>query len=278
MDIEEKHEVASQQLIRYIIGLAVFEFILIGVAVAGSVYVVQAKIQIPVEFIYIAVISLNIIGGTPIVFLVRRAGKVEALFWKEIAEQYGYTYVHRPYFQNSALVFQQGRDRATGHGVMGTVHDRPFRFFQYRYTTNEGKSGRTHSYCVFEVVFSGTFPHIYLNNTRNRDLSNLKRFFLPRISLPAELEKNFDLHGPKGYEIEVLEIFTPDLLLHLLDAGWEHDLELVDQKLYIFREKPIRTKQELEYEVKRLQKLLEILAPKLNRLRLTPIGDLKSTL
>jgi len=281
MDIEEKNNAASRQLVGSIVGLAIFEFVLIAAAILGSIYVTQQKMQVPFEFFFVAIAVFGFVAMVPVIFLAQRAGKLEAMFWKEIAERYGYTYVHRPYFQNSALVFQEGYDRATGHGLMGTVSDRAFRFFQYHYTTGTARvsgSGKTRSYCVSEVVFSGTFPHIYLNNTRNYNLSNLKGFFLPRISLPAELEKKFDLHGPKEYEIEVLEIFTPDLLVHLLDMGWEHDIELVDQKLYVFREKPIRTKQELENEVVRLQKLVEILAPKLNRLKLTPIGDLTSTL
>lgn len=186
--------------------------------------------------------------------------------------------MHRPYFEVSALVFQQGQERGTGHGLMGTIHDRPFRFFQYHYTTGGGRNKQTHTYDVYEVVFSGTFPHIYLNNTRNRDLSGLKGYFLPRISLPYELEKKFNLHGPKQYEIEVLEIFTPDLLLHLLDVGWDHDLELVDQKLYVFREESIRTNQAFEEELRRLEKLLELLTPKLNHMQLAPIGDHVTTL
>ena len=278
MSIEEKRAANSRHLIGAIIAVVAFEFLLIAGATAGSAYAVHAGIDIPIELFYIAVVTLGGIGMVPIVLLILQAKKLETAFWKEIAEQYGYTYVHKPYFQESALTFQEGRGRATGHGLMGTVLDRPFRFFQNRYTVREGKHARTHTYCVSEIVFAGSFPHIYLNNTHNRNLSNLKTFFLPRIPLPAALEDKFNLHGPKGYEIEVLEIFTPDLLLHVLDVDWEHDLELVEQKLYIFREKALRTKQELDDEMARLRKLLDILAPKLNRAKLTPIGDLKSTL
>ena len=278
MNIEEKRKTVSRYILWAIIGLTVFEVMLIGVGMAGSAYALEAGMHVPTEFFVVAIVALGGVGAIPIIFLIRRAGELGVMFWKEVAQLHGYTYVHRPYFQESALVFQQGHGRATVHGLMGTIQDRPFRFFQYRYTVGSGKNQQTHTYCVFEVVFAGTFPHVYLNNTRNRDLSGLKGFFLPRIPLPVELEKNCTLHGPHQYEIEVLEIFTPDLLLHLLDAGWEHDLELVDQKLYVFREKPIRTKQEFEHELGRLQELLAILAPKLNRMKLTPIGDHVTTL
>ena len=272
MSVEEKRKATSRWLVGVIVALAVFEFIALGLTEVSPAYA-------PYESFFDAAVILGlIIGGVPIVFLVRRLKALEAMFWKEVAQLYGYTYVHRPYFQNNALVFQQGHARATEHGLMGTVHDRPFRFFQYRYTTGSGKSKQTHTYGVYEVAFAGTFPHIYLNNTRNRDLSGLKGFFLPRIPLPLELEKKFNLHGPMQYEIEVLEIFTPTLLLHLLEADWDHDLELVDQKLYVFREEAIRTKQEFEHELARLQQLLELLTPKLNRMKLSLIGDHVTTL
>jgi len=268
---EEKREAASRQLVGAVVALVILQ----GIVLGGAFVMLGTLSESLANTLIIPVL---LVGGVPIVFLMRRLSALETAFWKEVAQLHGYTYVHRPYFEESALVFQQGHSRATGHGLMGTVHDRPFRFFQYHYTVGHGKHPQTHTYCIFEVAFAGTFPHVYLNNTRNRDLSSIKGFFLPRIPLPHELEKDFNLHGPKQYEIEVLEIFTPDLLLHLLDTKWEHDLELVDQKLYVFREQPVRTKQEFEHELGRLEELLALLAPKLNRMKLTPIGDHKTTL
>lgn len=279
MDTQKAYNTLSRGLTRIIITLVIFELALTGVAVYSLVYSIKEDVLVPSEFYMVIITVFVFVGIVPVVLLVRREEKLEKQFWKELTEQNTYTYVHRPYFQNSALLFQEGDYKATGHGLMGTINGCAFRFFQYRYTTKAaGRHKTVHTYCVAEVVFSGTFPHIYLNNTHNRNLSTWKGFFLPRISLPTELESRFDLHAPQKYEIEVLEIFTPDLLLHLADSGWEHDIELVDQKLYVFREKPVLSKQDLEHEVDRLQKIVYLLAPKLNRLVLTPIGDLKSTL
>lgn len=283
MNTEKKIEATIERTKRLIIGVAIVDFVLIGLGFIAF-YAILGHGELgrdesaPTELLFAGLLVWIALCMIPIGLLTLRLKKLEAQFWKETAELCGYTYVHRPYFQDSALVLQQGRNRNTGHGLMGTLNDRPFRFFQYRYTTGSGKSKRINTYCVFEVVFSGSFPHIYLNSTRNRDLASLKALFLPRMSLPAALEKDFNLHAPAGYEIEALEIFTPDLLQHLLESEWEHDLELVDQKLFVFREKSINTKQELEHELKRLQALLKVLAPKLNRMKFTQVGDLKSSL
>ena len=270
MTIEEKRKINSRRLFYAIGCLGIVEFALMALK---DVY-----LDVPGELFIVTMAIAAIIGIIPIAIFAHRAQKLETAFWKEVATQYGYAYVYRPYFQDKALMFQEGHGKATGHGLTGTLLDRPFRFFQYRYTTGSGKHRQTHHYCVSEIVFTGSFPHIYLNNVRNRNLTSIKSFFLPRVALPAPLEGKFNLHGPKGYEIEVLEIFTPDILAHLLDVDWQHDFELVDQKLYIFREKPLRTKQELEEEIERLQKFLTILTPKLNRMKLAPIGDLSHKL
>jgi len=213
-----------------------------------------------------------------IAYVISRSNKLNELFWKELAALYGYTYVRAPYFTGNALMFREGHNRRTGHGLSGTMEDRPFRLFEYQYVTGSGKSTRTHSYVVFEVIFEGTFPHIYLNNEYNGSLSGLKELFMPRLMLPPSLDKKFNLYAPKGYEIEALEIFTPEVLALIMDEGWGHDTELTGNALYVFVPGQIRTKSELDGEIERLRKMVALLAPRLNRFKLTPIGDLRHTL
>ncbi|MBI2048585.1 MAG: hypothetical protein HYT30_01525 [Parcubacteria group bacterium] len=220
----------------------------------------------------------GVFGVMPILLYVHYVQKLEKKLWQHLALRYGFTYASKPYFQEYALMFKEGHSRATSNALLGTIHDRAFRIFQYQYTIGSGKTRRTYKYCVSEVVFSGTFPHIYLNNTRNRDLSGLNGFFLPKVPLPAAFDGKFKLHTPEGYEVEALEIFTPDVLLHILESDWQHDIELVDQKLYVFREKPIYSEADLEEEIEHLRQLVALLSPTLNRMKLAPIGDLPTTL
>jgi hypothetical protein len=273
MNTEELYAKASRRLSRSTIGLIAFEFIFFVLVLVGIVNGIPEKTHIPLEAMLFGLFIIGTLGALSILFLTLRAGDLETQLWKEIAEQYGCTYVKQPELRSNALIFQEGEKKYTKRGLSGIIQNHPFRFFQYSYETGSKDRPKTHNYCISEITFNGTFPHIYLNNTKNRNISFLKGLLLPRLTLPTELEKKFNLHSPKEYEIETLEIFTPDLLLNLLNMQWEHDLELVDQKLFVFREKPIRTKQEIADEIERLEKLLEILAPKLNHQKLTPIGD-----
>lgn len=273
MNTEEEYTKVSRRLSRSTIGLIAFEFTLFVLVLVSNATGILEKTHIPLEIMLFGIFIIGMFGALFILSLTYLAGDLETQLWKEIAEQFGYTYEERPGIQSNALIFQEGEKKYTQRGLSGILHNHPFRFFQYCYVTGSKDRPKTHNYCISEITFNGTFPHIYLNNTKNRNISFLKGLLLPQLSLPAELEGKFDLHSPTEYEIETLEIFTPDLLLHLLTMEWEHDLELVDQKLFVFREKPIQTKKEIADEIEQLKKLLEILAPKLNHLKLTPIGD-----
>ena len=256
-------------------GLIVYEALLFAVF---FLLLPKALSTMILESEFAGLLFFGVFGVIPIFLVTHYSQRLETELWTHLAARYQFTYVHEPYFQEYALMFKQGHARGTRHGLMGTLQDRAFRIFQYQFTIGHGKHSRTYHYCVSEVVFAGTFPHLYLNNTRNRDLQDLKGFFLPRVPLPSVFDGNFKLHAPEGYEIEALEIFTPDVLEHILSSEWTHDIELVDQKLYAFREKPIYSEADLEEEVEQLRQLVALLSPALNRARLTPIGDLPATL
>lgn len=261
---------------RRLLWVLCFGLLLDGLLVIA--FLVLNSFNTPSWLIDALIIGIFSVSGTVMAVFIMWLVKLHEFFWKELAAEYKFTYTFRPYFQNHALLFREGSGRHTGHGISGTLENQAFRLFEYYFSTGQGKSRQTHSYLVFEIVFSGTFPHIYLNNERNRDLSGFKDAFLNRITLPASFDKQFNLYGPKGYEIEVLEVMTPDVVARLADEKWEHDTELVDGKLYVFREQMIRIKADLEKELARLRQVVKILAPKLNRMSLTPIGDLPHTL
>ncbi len=207
-------------------------------------------------------------------------GKVQIRFWKEVAESRGWSYEKdHSVAGERGLLFHQGSGRTVLHAVSGVYHEQPLSIVEYMYTTGSGKSKQTHYYTIFEVKFRGTFPHLYLNNIKNADyIDFFRKMGLPQLSLPAEFEKKFQLYAPKQYEIEALQIFSPDVLEFLLREKWEHDLELTESELIISRPMHINSASELETELTKVQTLVDRMAPTLNRIRLAEIGDYPSTL
>jgi hypothetical protein len=228
-------------------------------------------------------LSIFIIGLPWMVFLAWCYiiyAEAQTAFWKQLAMKYGWEYTrHRKISKEKALLFQIGHTKMADHGIVGSYNSQPFYIFEYVYVTGKGKTRVAHQFTVFEVKFTGTFPHLYLN-CRNDWYANTPSPLsaLATIPVPKEFSKQFKLYAPKEYEIETLEIFTPEVFAHLIDSGWKHDMEFVDGELVMYRNGEFTNFTDLDVEVNKIKKFIDILAPRLNRLKLTKIGDLSPTL
>lgn len=270
---EERSRQAQRDLTVFMASFFAFELIVM----TGGMYA-AANGSISPDLMGALFAGTTILAIPFLVMLIFRVVRARKEFWMETATLLGFTYAEKPYFSKDALLLRVGHSRHTGHALLGTLENFAFRFYEYGYSTGHGKSRRSYSYSVFELSFAGTLPHLYLNNVRNRDLPGLAEEFLPELSLPESFKGKFRLYGPKGYEIEALTIFTPTLLEFIQKNEWSHDLEIVGQRLYVFREKTITGKAELDEELTRLRNLLALIGPTLSRATLTPVGDLPHSL
>jgi len=75
------------------------------------------------------------------------------------------------------------------------------------------------------------------------DLSDNNLRKVSKIELPSELEVHFNLFSEKKYEIEMLHIFTPDVLTMLYDNYKDFNLDFVGNKLFIYSKYVISKKQ-----------------------------------
>lgn len=201
--------------------------------------------------------------------------KVKNLFWKQTAEANGWQYKESASeIEGSGIMFQQGKRRSVGNLIEGNADNRPFSTFNYSFVTGEGKHQITHAYQVFSFAFNGSFPHLYLNNRHNSYNITVGE----KIPLPFEFEKEFCLSAPKEYEIEALEIFTPDILSKILEGKYVHDVEFVDKRMLIFVEKDIGDFEKFEEEFRKASELRDIFSRTLDRFAFETIGDRPSTL
>ncbi len=201
--------------------------------------------------------------------------KARKAFWKTIANKYGWNYIpRRDITHEKGLVFHLGHSQRGHQSIEGSYLNHPFSIFEYSYSTGSGRDRSTYYFTVFEIKFNGTFPHIYLNYKKDWLNTATLSFNAVNISLPTEFAKMFKLLAPKEYEAETLELFTPDLFQSLLDLGWDYDMEFVEGELVIYRIKTFSNFYDLDTETKRVQKIIDLLAPKLNKMKLTPIGDI----
>lgn len=215
------------------------------------------------------------IGSLPIMgILIFRGYLVErgrSVFWKEFALRNGYTYSSTLDLSKEAgIMFKQGNaGRSVRHVLSGILDGKEARIFHYMFKIKAGKYTTSYTYTVFCLKFQGQFPHFYLNRSGNAYGVSIGE----HISLPSAFEEKFKLYAPREYEIEALQIFTPDVLEHLLEIDYKYDVELVDNELLIFIDGEIDSSDKLQKEFNNAKKMRDYLAPNLDRMKFSPIGD-----
>ena len=229
-------------------------------------------------FTYIALIPIGII----LTYSRYLIGQGRSVFWKEFALRNGWGYSPKlDLSKEPAILLKQGNSgRSAKYELRKTIDGKQVRIFYYTFTVRVGKHTYTYSYTVIGFTFSGSFPHLYLDralNTSGATKISLGSFGvkvdLPPVSLPSEFEEKFKLYVPQKYEMEALQIFTPDILIRLLDIDFKYDIEFINQEVLIFIDGEIDSLEKLEHEFEAAKKIRDLLAPTLNSIKFSPIGD-----
>jgi len=141
--------------------------------------------------------------------------------------------------------------------------------FQSLVKSNNNKSSRKYNYTVLEITFEKTtFPHILLR-TKNFSLfidKNLQSLRKQEDQVFNLNNSNFELTADRGYHVEVMQIFTPEVLDFLNNQAREFNIEFCDNKLNIFENKIIDSQKDLIHLYEIAKKLLDSAGPLLDRL------------
>jgi Protein of unknown function (DUF3137) len=87
-------------------------------------------------------------------------------------------------------------------------------------------------------------PHMIAIAKRKRRVFGARQSIAPGLkrgqvlSLEGDFDKYFTLYAPRQYERDALYVFTPDLMVLLIDRLASYDLEIVDNRLYIYSHTP----------------------------------------
>lgn len=75
-------------------------------------------------------------------------------------------------------------------------------------------------------------PHIVVDSRRNGKLRQFSPVAAP-LSFEGDFDKFFTVYVPAGYERDALELFTPDVMACLIDAGTGWDIEIVEDRMIV---------------------------------------------
>jgi hypothetical protein len=167
-------------------------------------------------------------------------------------------------------LFSIGHSQLANNAITGKYIDNSIRIFNYSYTVGSGKNSRTSRFTVCEVEIEKTqFPHIFLKSDSMWRHSKKDAFGQDkdvRIKLNKEFEDKFELYATQDYEIEVLQIFTPELLKILTDQGSHFSIEFAENKIYFYDDLVIKKHSQLENLYSVVKKVLDSSGPLLHRL------------
>jgi hypothetical protein len=203
----------------------------------------------------------------PFLYYAYFASQAKKWFMQQFAEKNGMQYQET--LQVGAMkgrLFKAGNDRKIEHVVSTRYRNHPLKLFHYSYSTGSGRNKSTHPFTVIEIIFEKVeFPHILLQS------KTMKKFGAKvkgekSLSLEEEYNMNYNLYTVPGYEIEIFQIFTHQVLRFLKEKGEHFSIEFADDRLYIYDDLSISNKKQLQdmYEV--TQRIFDSIGALLNRL------------
>jgi len=174
-----------------------------------------------------------------------------------------------------APYLQMGLNRSLQDIVSGTYQSYPLQFFNYNCVVGSGKSRHTITFTAARIGYKATLSRIFLDAhhhyfTEDAALS-LNTPFLDKneefIKLEGDFNKYFTLYAPKGYEIETLQILTPDIMEDLIAYSKNFSLEFYGSNLYIYSRKVITSGKDLCQLYDLVKFLAAKVAPELERIK-----------
>lgn len=261
----EVKRIANNKLKPVLIVFVVCSFILISFIFYFSFYDINELLADSLELLIIPII-IGLLYFTYKFYL-----KAGFDFWYNFAEKNNGSYApFANYLDEKSIMFKEGRDRIIEHVVkLENTFGESMRIFTYSFKlTNMENSSRR--YTVFNFKFDGNVPNIYLNYKHN--LFGIKTY--NEIPLPREFEKYYRLSSAPQYEVEALEIFTPDIMVNILDIGFFTDIELIDNEIYFFIEMTRQNEiDKLGENYEYIMKIMKLLNPKIDKFSFEKIGN-----
>ncbi len=210
--------------------------------------------------------AMIILFGSLILWAMFLGGLKEEIlvkFYQQFASMNKYNFTHSDInIVEDGVLFREGRDRIKLNIISGKFKNHSIALFNYSFTVGQRKSQHTYFYTVFEIDYDKRIPRMFLRSDRYKLL-----MFKPdfqngrRLRLEGDFDKHFDLFVEEKFEIEALQIFTPDIMHKLMTDWSKFTLEFTNDKIYIYIVDKISKKEDIQSMYNLAKYLIDRLAP-----------------
>lgn len=176
----------------------------------------------------------------PVFLFAYISNKVRAAFMNQFAQANGYNYSPiGPIDTQTGYIFSRGHSRSVDDYITGKYLNCPLELFIFTYKEGFGKHEHTYWNTIFSLDFQDPVPHITLLRVDSPAGSSLGI----KLQLEGNFNQKFNLYVQKGFEIEALQIFTPDFMAKV--ESWNLELEFIGTKLYVYAASALSKKSDL---------------------------------
>ncbi|MBP7804748.1 MAG: hypothetical protein KA052_00810 [Candidatus Pacebacteria bacterium] len=160
------------------------------------------------------------------------SSKILIEFLKEFAKTNGYTFADTgPY--GVGRIFNIGHSRRASNIIAGERNGLPFAFYSYSYTVGRGKNASRYSFTVFSIEMKTPLPPLFLQSNRYPSGGYPMFSDLIKLKMEGDFNKHFTVLVRKDFEIEVLQLFTPDMMAYWIDKASRYSLEWNGENMYL---------------------------------------------
>lgn len=174
--------------------------------------------------------------------------KVDGAVSKEFADSIKYSYKESSKMDSVAgQLFSEGENKRIYDCISGNNGKIPLRIYSYAYSLGSGKNLQTHTFSVFEAIFNAKMPHIVVlskeSETMQHQDSQLVSGKKEELLLETNFNKYFSILSPDGNELEVYQLFTPDIMADFIDRLTGLNVEFYNNKIYLYTPNLITNKE-----------------------------------
>jgi len=195
--------------------------------------------------------------------------EVKSQFYRQFALANGFTYARSGYVPGlTGSLFRIGRPHKPEDIVSGDFAGHPIKLFNYSYTKGSGKHQITYHATVLQITHDHELPPLLL--TLDWEYwGGLSPVFpdARKISTEGDFDKTFDLYVRQKYEIEALQVFTPDFMEIYRERWKQFSLDFDGDKIFIYSRNYIVDKKYLQEMYDLARHLINKLEPVLLRMQ-----------
>ena len=163
-------------------------------------------------------------------------------------------------------LFQLGDSKQVSDVIRATYLGCPIVLFRYKFYRGKAVG----KYTVLQLQFDADMPDLYLRPAilpGSPFVSKASGDGAEYVRLEGDFSTVLSLDIQKGYEVEALEVFTPDVMGYLMDNCKNFSIEILNNHLYVYDGQALDTEAKLNALYDTSRYFVQMLGPVLARMK-----------